>query len=157
MGSIVAQPEVDGAGIAGAILNNNLFGIALQFASGIPVTLRSSRELNNDAIGADRPLGVTRNSYNLPARYNVDLRYSRVFPAGRTRLEVMAEVKNLFNTEQWASATTTVNTDALGNPVTAAGLPLTLPAPGAIQRDAVFSPTGGYEQRQLQLGFRVTF
>ena len=158
VGSIVAQPEVDAAGIAGAILNNNLFGIALQFASGIPVTLRSSRELNNDAIGADRPLGVTRNSYNLPARYNVDLRYSRVFPvAGRTRLEVMAEVKNLFNTEQWASATTTVNTDALGNPVTAAGLPLTLPAPGAIQRDAVFSPTAGYEQRQLQLGVRVTF
>ena len=63
---------------------------------------------------ADRPLGVTRNSYNLPARYNVDLRYSRVFPVtGRARLELMAEVKNLFNTEQWASATTTVNTDAL--------------------------------------------
>ena len=158
VGSVVAQPEVDAAGIAGTILNNNLFGIALQFASGIPVTLRSSRELNNDAIGADRPIGVTRNSYNLPARYNVDLRYSRLFPvAGRAKLEFMAEVKNLFNTEQWASATTTVNTDALGNPVTAAGLPLALPAPGAIQRDAVFSPTGGYEQRQLQLGFRVTF
>ena len=85
VGSIVAQPEVDAAGIAGAILNNNLFGIALQFASGIPVTLRSSRELNNDAIGADRPLGVTRNSYNLPARYNVDLRYSRRLPGGRPR------------------------------------------------------------------------
>src|SRR6185503_11954498 len=50
VGSIVAQPQVDSAGIAGAILNNNLFGVALQFASGIPVTLRSSRELNNDAI-----------------------------------------------------------------------------------------------------------
>jgi outer membrane receptor protein involved in Fe transport len=158
VGSIVAQPQVDAVGIAGAILNNNLFGIALQFASGIPVTLRSSRELNNDAIGADRPLGVTRNSYNLPARYNVDLRYSRVFPVtSRAKLELMAEVKNLFNTEQWASATTTVNTDALGNPVTAAGLPLTLPSPGAIHADAVFSPTGGYEQRQLQLGIRVTF
>ena len=158
VGSIVAQPQVEAAGIAGTILNNNLFGIALQFANGIPVTLRSSRELNNDAIGADRPIGVTRNSYNLPARYNVDLRYSRLFPVTvRTKLELMAEVKNLFNTEQWASATTTVNTDALGNPVTAAGAPLTLPAPGAIHRDAVFSPTGGYEQRQLQFGVRVTF
>ena len=158
VGSIVAQPEVNAAGIPGIILNNNLFGIALQFASGIPVTLRSSRELNNDAIGADRPLGVTRNSYNLPARYNVDLRYSRLFPVNsRAKLEFVAEVKNLFNTEQWAGATMTVNTDALGNPVTAAGSPLTLPAPGAIHRDAVFSPTGGYEQRQLQLGFRITF
>ena len=64
----------------------------------------------------------------------------------------MAEVKNLFNTEQWASATTTVNTDALGSPVT-----IPIPEPGAVERDAVFSPTGGYEQRQLQLGFRVTF
>jgi hypothetical protein len=158
VGSIVAQPQVDTAGMAGTILNNNLFGIALQFASGIPVTLRSSRELNNDAIGADRPLGVTRNSYSLPARYNVDLRYSRLFPVSvSTKLEFLAEVKNLFNSEQWASATTTVNTDAQGNPLTAAGAPLTLPPPGAIQRDAVFSPTGGYEQRQLQLGIRVTF
>jgi len=158
VGSIVAQPQVEAAGIAGTILNNNLFGVVLQFASGIPVTLRSSRELNNDAIGADRPIGVTRNSYNLPARYNVDLRYSRLFPVRVSmKLEFLAEVKNLFNTEQWASATTTVNTDALGNPVTAAGAPLTLPPPGAIHRDAVFSPTGGYEQRQLQLGIRVTF
>ncbi len=158
VGSIVAQPQLEAAGIAGTILNNNLFGIALQFASGIPVTLRSSRELNNDAIGADRPIGVTRNSYNLPARYNVDLRYSRLFPVTvSTKLEFMAEVKNLFNSEQWASATTTVNTDAAGSPVTAAGAPRILPPSGAIHRDAVFSPTGGYEQRQLQLGIRVTF
>jgi hypothetical protein len=88
----------------------------------------------------------------------VDVRYSRLFPVrGRTRLEFLAEVKNLFNSEQWASATATVNTDAAGNPVTAAGAALTLPAPGTIERDAVFAPTGGYEQRQLQLGFRVTF
>src|SRR5262249_53207710 len=36
--SIVAQPEVDAMGIAGTVLNNNLFGIALQFASGVPLT-----------------------------------------------------------------------------------------------------------------------
>ena len=90
VGSIVAQTQVGTAGIAGTILNNNLFGVALQFASGIPVTLRSSRELNNDAIGADRPIGVTRNSYNLPGRYNVDLRYSRLFPVTvSTKLEFM--------------------------------------------------------------------
>ncbi|MEQ1731923.1 MAG: TonB-dependent receptor, partial [Vicinamibacterales bacterium] len=59
VGSIVAQPQVDGGGIAGLILNNNLFGVAMQFASGIPVTLRSTGELNNDAIGSDRPIGVT--------------------------------------------------------------------------------------------------
>jgi hypothetical protein len=152
IGSIVAQPQVDMEGVGGAILNNNQFGVALQFASGIPVNLRSNRELNNDAVGSDRPVGVARNSYRLPARYNVDLRYARLFPiAGETKVEFLVEAKNIFNTVQWSGATSVVATDALGNPTVA------LPAPGAVSDDAVFSPSGGYEQRQVQLGFRVTF
>jgi hypothetical protein len=157
-GSIIAQPQVDADGAVGAILNNNQFGIALTLANGIPVNLRSNRELNNDAIGAERPAGVTRNSYRLPARQNVDLRYTRKFPVvGTTNVEFVAEVTNLFNRVQWSGANTTVATDLLGNPVTASGAPLTLPRAGAIEDDDVFTPTGGYEQRQLQLGFRVTF
>ena len=66
VGSIVAQPQFERGGIAGAILNNNLFGVAIQLASGIPVNLRSSRELNNDGIASDRPLGVARNSLRCP-------------------------------------------------------------------------------------------
>jgi hypothetical protein len=152
VGSVVARPEFDTDGIAGAILNNNQFGVAIQIASGIPVNLRSNRELNNDAIGADRPVGVTRNSYRLPGRQNVDFRYSRLFPVrGNTRVEFTAEVKNIFNTEQWSGSNTTIATDALGNPL------LPLPPVGTIENDAVFDPTGGYEQRQLQLGFRFTF
>ena len=158
VGSIVAQPQFDVQGVAGAILNNNQFGVALLMASGIPVNLRSNRELNNDAIGSDRPLGVTRNSYRLPTRYNVDLRYTRGFPlATTTRVEFIAEVKNLFNTQQWSGATSVVATDTLGNPVTATGAPLALPAPGVVERGSVFQPNGGYEQRQVQFGFRVTF
>jgi hypothetical protein len=121
-------------------------------ASGIPVTLRSNRELNNDAIGSDRPVGVARNSYRLPARRNVDFRYSRLFPVmGTTRLEFIAEVKNVFNTVQWAGSLSTVPTDVNGVPTIA------IPEPGAVEQGAVFGPTAGYEQRQLQLGFRVTF
>ena len=131
---------------------------ALLFASGIPVTLRSNRELNNDGIGSERPVGVTRNSYRLPSRQNVDFRYSRLFPvASDTKFELLFEVKNLFNSEQWMGATSVVATDALGNPVTAAGAPLQLPAPGVVERGAIFTPNSGYEQRQLQIGFRVTF
>ncbi len=152
VGSIVAQPQVDRDGIAGAILNNNQFGVAMQMASGIPVTLRSSAERNNDAILAERPVGVTRNSYRLPSRRNVDFRYTRLFPVvGTTKLEFLAEVKNVFNTLQWAGATSVVATDALGNAT------LAVPAPGVVERGAIFQPNGGYEQRQLQLGFRVTF
>jgi hypothetical protein len=88
----------------------------------------------------------------------VDFRYSRLFPvAGDTKFELLFEVKNLFNSEQWMGATSVVATDALGNPVTAAGAPLQLPAPGVVERGAIFTPNSGYEQRQLQIGFRVTF
>jgi hypothetical protein len=151
VGSIVAQPQFDLEGVGGAILNNNQFGIAIQMANGIPVTLRSNRELNNDAIGSDRPVDVTRNSYRLPARRNVDLRYTRLFPVGTTTLEFLAEVKNVFNSVQWMGATSVVATDVNGVPTIA------IPAPGVVERDAVFQPNSGHEQRQLQLGFRVTF
>jgi hypothetical protein len=146
-GSIVAQPTFNVDGPLGAILNHNQFGVAILLASGIPVNVRSNRELNNDATGSDRPLGVTRNSLNLPARKNVDLRYSRKFPVrGRTELQLTAEVKNLFNTVQWAGVNSVVATDTAGSPTVA------IPTKG----DG-FAATGGYEQRQLQLGVRVVF
>ncbi len=152
IGSLVAQPSVSGDGIGATLLNHNSFGVALLMASGIPVNLRSNRDLNNDTISADRPLGVERNSYRLPARYNVDFRYARQIPlSGRTRAEVTAELKNLFNRVQWSGATSVITTDTLGNPLVA------LPAAGVVEQGAVFQPSGGYEQRQFQLGFRVTF
>ena len=58
VGSIVATPQFERGGAAGAILNNNVFGVAIQLASGIPVNLRSNLELNNDGTASDRPIGV---------------------------------------------------------------------------------------------------
>ena len=131
----------------GAILNDNVFGIMMQFASGIPVNLRSNRELNNDGTSSDRPAGVGRNSLALPARYNVDFRYSRRFRVGGNRAaEVIAEVKNIFNTVQTASVNASIATDTQGNALAP------LPTSGDQLR-----PTGGYEQRQFQLGFKFTF
>jgi hypothetical protein len=146
--SIVAQPAVTMKdGFLSTLLNHNQVGLAMQFASGIPVNVRSNRELNNDAVSSDRPLGVPRNSLRLPARYNVDARYSREFPIGGTaKAEVIAELKNVFNTVQWSGVTSTVTTDTAGNPLTP------IPTSGDL-----FTPNGGYEQRQFQLGFRVRF
>jgi hypothetical protein len=146
-GSIVATPRFDRDGALGAILNDNVFGVAIQLASGIPVNLRSNLELNNDATASDRPLGVPRNSLNLPARQNVDARYSRRFRVqGNMAAESIAEVKNLFNTEQVSSVNANVPTNAQGVPT---GV---LPTSGG-----QLPPTGGYEQRQFQLGFKFTF
>ena len=146
--SIVGEPHVKASSSAvAAILNHNQFALAMQFASGIPVNIRSNRELNNDAINSDRPIGVARNSLYLPARYNVDARYSRQVPLGRTATaEVILELKNVYNTEQWSGVTSTVTTDLVGNPAT------------SVPTDAkTFAPNGGYEQRQFQLGFKVRF
>jgi hypothetical protein len=149
VGSIVATPRYEGDNrVLGGLLNGTIVGVAMQFASGHPVNLRTAPgEINNDGIGSDRPAGVPRNSLNLPARYNVDLRLSRQVAFGRFRPEIIAELTNVFNTVQWSgvSATVPVNTTT--------GLPLgTLPTSGD-----ELTPTGGYEQRQFQLGFKVSF
>lgn len=150
-GSIVARPNIDGGNaFTRGLINGTIIGVAMQFASGIPINLRANPgEINNDGINSDRPSGIARNSLNLPARYNTDLRLSRqVAIGGPRRVEVIAEVKNLFNTVQWSSVT--------GNAIavnTATGLPTgNVPTSG----DQLI-PTGGYEQRQLQLGFRFVF
>jgi hypothetical protein len=119
----------------------------MQFASGIPVNLRSNLELNNDGTASDRPSGVPRNSLQLPARYNVDARYSRKFRIqGDMAAEVIAEIKNVFNTVQVASVNASIPTNTLGVPLAA------LPASADL-----LPPTGGYEQRQFQLGFKFIF
>ena len=147
VGSIVAMPQFERGAAAGAVLNNNVFGLAIQMASGIPVNLRSNLELNNDGTASDRPLGVARNSLTLPSRKNFDFRYSRkIRIQGSMAAEVIAEVKNIFNTVQVSGVTATVTTNAQGVPTVA------LPTSG----DQLV-PTGGYEQRQLQIGFKFIF
>ncbi len=150
-GSIVARPSIDGGNaFTRGLVNGTIVGVAMQFANGIPVDLRANPgEINNDGVNSDRPAGISRNSLRLPARYNVDLRLSRqVAVGGPRRVEVIAEVKNLFNTVQWSSVTgTAIAVDRL------TGLPTgTVPTSG----DQLI-PTGGYEQRQLQFGFKFVF
>jgi len=132
------------------LLNGNEIGVLLQFNSGLPVNLAASRDLNADGVAIDRPLSVARNSLYLPARKNVDVRYTRWVPLrGSVRAEVIAELKNAFNTEQLGSIITTLPVDALGNPV------------NAIPTDPyqLLGPNSGtvFEQRKFQLGFRLRF
>ncbi len=145
--SVVAMPRFEQEGMAGAILNNNVFGLAVQIASGIPVNLRVGADRNGDQVSSDRPVGVPRNSLTLPNRYNVDARYSRRFEIrGAMAAEVIAEIKNLFNSVQISGVNSTI-------PANTAGVPNgPLPTSGD-----VLPPTGGYEQRQFQLGFKFIF
>jgi outer membrane receptor protein involved in Fe transport len=149
-GSIIAAPRYNGGNaVIGALVNGTVLGVGVLAASGIPINLRTNPgEVNNDGIGSDRPAGVPRNSLNLPARKNVDLRLSRQVPIGRAKAEVIAELTNVFNTVQWSGVS---NAAIAVNAAT--GVPINpLPTSG----DQLL-PNGGYEQRQFQLGFRVSF
>jgi hypothetical protein len=134
-------------GLVRALLSDNEIGVLLQFNSGLPVNIRSNSDLNGDGVQSDRPLGVERNSLYLPVRKNMDLRYTRSIPVGGSvRAQVIAEIKNVFNTQQMAGINTVVTTDAAGNPV------------AAIPSDPYgFPGASGYEQRKFQLGFKVRF
>ncbi|MBY0492952.1 MAG: TonB-dependent receptor [Cyanobacteria bacterium] len=141
-----SQNSSDNAIVRG-LLNGNELGVLLQFNSGLPVNLVANRDLNGDGIVSDRPLGVARNSLYLPARRNVDLRFTRWIPIhGSTRAEVIAEMKNVFNTQQLSGITTSTPVDTAGNPLS------------PIPSDAYsFSNASGFEQRKFQLGFRLRF
>jgi hypothetical protein len=150
-GSIVSMPRFDGENpVLRGLINGTVIGVAMQFGSGLPINIRANGEINSDGVASDRPAGVARNSLRLPARYNVDLRLSRQVPIGPTKAEVIAEVKNVFNTIQWSG----VNGTSFAVDATT-GLPLgTLPTSAD---QAPLTPSGGYEQRQFQLGFRFIF
>jgi hypothetical protein len=130
-----------------ALLDGNQIGVLLQLNSSLPVNIRSNLDLNGDGVQSDRPLFVSRNSIYLPNRYNVDLRYTRTIPLhASVRAEVIAEMKNLFNTEQMSGFNSVVTTDPSGNPT------------AAIPSDPYgFTSATGYEQRKFQLGFKVRF
>jgi hypothetical protein len=133
--------------IVRGLLNGNEIGVLLQFNSGLPVNTPATTDLNGDGVTSDRPLGVARNALYLPTRKNVDLRYTRWIPIkGTTRAEIIAELKNVFNTEQLSGVTTSRATDAAGNPL--------VPIPDDAYQ---FTNASGYEQRKFQLGFRMRF
>lgn len=133
--------------IVHGLLNGNEIGLLLQFNSGLPINIPANRDLNGDGVVSDRPLGVARNPLYLPTRKNVDLRYTRWIPVhGNFRGEIIAEMKNVFNTEQMSGITTTTTVDAAGNPVS--------PIPTDPYQ---FTAASGYEQRKFQLGFRIRF
>jgi hypothetical protein len=156
-GSVIATSSVKRFGaVLNAILTNNQISILYQLNSGIPDSVAGNLDLNQDGNGGDRPLFIARNSMYVPARYNVDMRYSRFFRIqGSRRLEVQGEFKNIFNIPQPSGVNNTFTVNANGYPVDSQGLQLPLSAISLNGDD--YEPTGGREQRKFQLGFKLYF
>ncbi len=138
--STVIRPESDNP-----ILNDNQLGLIVQLNSGLPVTFRSNRDLNNDGLRNDRPNDVARNFESMGRVFNVDARYSRFIPLGdRFRAELFVEAKNIFNTESTSRVVEdTTRTDTQGNPDN----PIS----------SILTPDRWYQQRQFQLAVKFHF
>ena len=142
--STLLAPTVSGSSIGAKLANNNQLGLILQWNSGLPFNIRSNLDLNQDGVTNDRPLNIERNAGSFGRVLNVDARYIRFIPmTSRVRIEPFVEAKNIFNTQNISAVNRVVTTDAAGN------LAAPLPNP--------FVGTTGYQQRQVQLGLKVTF
>jgi len=151
--STVYAPQVSGDGMGAKLANNNQFGVIVQANSGLPFNIRSNRDLNGDGVNNDRPLGVERNAGRLGPSVTVDLRYSRFIPiARRTRGEVFVEAKNLFNRANIFNVNRVVSTDVAGNPLVNISNTTATATAGS-----PFTGTAGYDQRIVQVGFKVSF
>ena len=149
----VLAPSIKGDGLVASVVNHNQLSLIFQANSGLPFNIRSNQDLNKDGVNNDRPLNVVRNSGRLGAVYNLDARYSRYLPTGRSlRGELFVEAKNLLNRRNISGVNRVVTTDASGVPTAditnttataVAGLP--------------FSGTAGYDQRLAQAGIKLTF
>jgi hypothetical protein len=154
--SSVIAPRFSGSGLGVAILNNNQLAFIIQANSGLPFNIRANQDLNKDGLSNDRPLFIDRNTGRLGDVFNVDARYSRFIPFNkRVRGELFVEAKNLFNTgcsDPAQYSTCTINVASVNRVVTTdseGNLAAPLPSP--------FVGTGGYQQRQIQLGLKVSF
>ena len=140
----VLAPRVEGDSVGARLGNNNQLAFTLQANSGLPFNIRTNVDRNGDGILADRPNGIERQSGELGRFFNVDARYSRLIPVGKgVRAELFVEAKNIFNTRNTRAVNSVVTTTATGD--------LAAPLP------AQFPITGTYEQRQMQLGLKLTF
>jgi hypothetical protein len=153
-GNIVYTSENHSANtVVRQLLSGNQIGVLIQINSGLPINILSNQDLNGDP-GNDRPLFVARNPLYMPVRKNVDLRYTRWIPIqGSMRGEIIAELKNVFNTVQLQSVTTNTVTSTAGVPTA----PLYNTQDVSATDPYVFQNPSGFEQRKFQLGFKVRF
>ena len=125
-------------------LNNQLSALFTAYSGDI-FNIGSNQNLNGDtelSPSLQRPLFVGRNTYLGPPTYQVDLRYSRLFPI-RERLtaQFFAEFTNLLNHDNITGVNTTARVDAAG----------------AIVTPPSFAWTSALDQRLFQLGIRAQF
>jgi len=131
------------------IANHNRLALMVVARGGDPINEGSNLNLNNDPsipAALQRPLYIGRNTLRGPNVYQIDARYSRIFPIGeRWKPEFFAEAWNLFNHSNFSGSGNSLNSIATVN---SAGVILTQPT---------LQPINALDPRLLQLGIKLSF
>ena len=127
------------------LLSNNRIALLFNAQTGENFNLGSNRILNGDtSAGAafQRPLYVGRNTLLAPATYEINLRYSRIFPIGeRWKPEFFFESTNILNHTNVTGINSTASVDTTG----------------AITAPASQAWTSALDQRLIQFGLKLSF
>ncbi len=127
------------------LLSNNRIALLFNAQSGENFNMAGNRILNGDtSAGAafQRPLYVGRNTIVAPSTYELNVRYSRIFPIGeRLKPEFFFESTNILNHTNVTGLNVTNTLDAAGNVLT----PMTK------------AFTSALDQRLVQFGLKLTF
>jgi hypothetical protein len=111
-----------------------------RFHSRLPYNMRAGSDLNRDGVNFDLPPGITTVMAGRGASFSqLDVRVSKLFHLRRTRLQLLAEVFNVFDARNPAGFVGNMASSQFGQPTAFAG-------------DA-----GLGEQRLAQLGVRLEF
>ena len=127
------------------LANHNRLSVAVVAATGDVFNMGSNQNLNKDnATGTayQRPLYIGRNTIRGPGQFEMNARYSRLFPVKeRASFEFLVESTNITNRLNVIGLNSTATVDAAGNITAAPSL----------------APTGSRDQRLLQLGVRFNW
>src|SRR5262249_10938541 len=97
--------------IADAVLHGpyaTMFSLVGNFGSGLPVNPLTGKDDNGDGYTADRPVGLSRNSFRTPLEKTVDVALAKQFAVReRFRAEARVEALNVFNSKNFINVNST--------------------------------------------------
>lgn len=122
----------------------------IEYGTGQPWTQRLGYDYNGDGKNADRAVGVGRNSMDGPRFSQVNLRLSKSITLGGTKLEVIAEAFNLFNTVNY-------NVSSIDAAMYLSGPTLVNPTAAYVVNPNYGKYSATFTPREIQLGLRYSF
>jgi len=121
-----------------------------EYGSGQPWTQRLGYDYNGDGKNSDRATGIGRNSMDGPDFRQFNLRVTKGFTFAGSKLEVIAEAFNLFDTVNYSVASVDA-AQYLSGPTVANPAAAAVTNPNFGRYSATFTP------REIQLGLRYSF